>query len=370
MAFHHWLDIVFALLTLVLLSFYVFIWRRLAIYKRSEHKHEKLPFLSVLICAKNEAENLIQFLPKIAQQRYPNFEIVVVNDGSTDDTLKVLFDLQKELGDVLRVYDFDLPKTSAGKKQVLEFAIEKARSEFLVMTDADCHPNSNFWLVGMANGFANGNELVLGAGWYEKKQGWLNHLIQVDALFVAINYLSFAMAGFPYMSVGRNVAYTKRLFTSVGGFKSHYEVSSGDDDLFINSLPRDTKIGYAIEYNTATISKAKVSFLSFLNQKARHVSAGMKYNKLNLLLLGLYYGSTTAWYIVLPIVCYYSCDLLLLSTMIVLKKLVMYAFVRGIFSKIGVRVNYASAIFMDLLSIIPHNTTVLVNLFKSNKGKW
>lgn len=368
--FHHWLDIVFALLTIVLLGFYVFIWRKLAVYKADEKRFEKLPFLSVLICAKNEAENLAQFLPKIIQQRYPSFEVIVVNDGSTDATSKVLADFQIQYGDVLKVFDFDLPKTSSGKKQVLEFAISKAQSDYLVMTDADCQPNSAFWLVGMANGFANGSELVLGTGWYEKQKGWLNHLIQIDTLFIAINYLSFSMSGFPYMSVGRNVAYEKQLFERVGGFKSHYDVNSGDDDLFINSLPRDIKIGYAIANNTATTSVAKTTFKSFLNQKTRHVSAGMKYTKVNLLLLSLYYGSTTVWYSVLPFAIYYSHDLLLLSTMIVLKKLVMYAIVRGIFSKIGVRVNFTSAILMDLLSIIPHNTTVLINLLKSNKGKW
>lgn len=368
--FHHWLDIVFALLTIVLLGFYVFIWRKLAVYKADEKRFEKLPFLSVLICAKNEAENLTQFLPKIIQQRYPSFEVIVVNDGSTDATSKVLADFQMQYGDVLKVFDFDLPKISSGKKQVLEFAISKAQSDYLVMTDADCQPNSAFWLVGMANGFANGSELVLGTGWYDKQKGWLNHLIQIDTLFIAINYLSFAMAGFPYMSVGRNLAYKKQLFECVGGFKSHYDVNSGDDDLFINSLPRDIKIGYAIANNTATTSVAKTTFKSFLNQKIRHVSAGMKYNKINLLLLSLHYGSTTVWYSVLPFAIYYSHDLLLLSTMIVLKKLVMYAIVRGIFSKIGVRVNFTSAILMDLLSIIPHNTTVLINLFKSNKGKW
>ena len=59
---------------------------------RSNINKDKISFLtdqppvSVIICAKDEADNLRQYLPLILQQNYPDFEVIVINDGSTDET--------------------------------------------------------------------------------------------------------------------------------------------------------------------------------------------------------------------------------------------------------------------------------------------
>lgn len=363
------LHIVFVLVTIGLLFFYLYLWRIMVNHLPSRDQFSQLPFVSVIICAKNEQNNLSQFLDVVLSQKYPDFEVLVIDDNSTDDSLTVLKDFQKKYSQ-LKVVAFQEEKSSFGKKQVLECGIKHAKSDYLIMTDADCKPLSAFWLVGMVNGFADGSELVLGVSLYSKLKGIVNSIIQIDTGFIAANYLSMAASGFPYMSVGRNVAYKRSLFEKVGGFKSHYHIPSGDDDLLINQMPKETKVNLVYNKDAQTESVPKLSFQSYFSQKVRHVSAGMKYNKRNLLILSLYYSFTTVWYLLIPFLIYYTDVLLLISTFIIIKKVAMYSFIQRIFIKIGVRSILTTTIFSDILSIGIHNYAVIRTIFKSKVGKW
>lgn len=363
------LHIVFVLVTIGLLLFYLYSWRRMVNHLPSRNQFSQLPFVSVIICAKNEQDNLSQFLDVVLSQKYPDFEVLVIDDNSTDDSLTVLKEFQKKYSQ-LKVVAFQEEKSSFGKKQVLECGIKHAKSDYLIMTDADCKPLSAFWLVAMVNGFADGSELVLGVSLYSKLKGTVNSIVQIDTGFIAANYLSMAASGFPYMSVGRNVAYKRSLFEKVGGFKSHYHIPSGDDDLLINQMPKETKVNLVYNKDAQTESVPKLSFQSYFSQKVRHVSAGMKYNKRNLLILSLYYSFTTVWYLLIPFLIYYTDVLLLISTFIIIKKVAMYSFIQRIFIKIGVRSILTTTIFSDILSIGIHNYAVIRTIFKSKVGKW
>ena len=222
----------------------------------------------------------------------------------------------------------------------------------------------------MVNGFSDGSELVLGVGQYEKNESKLNKFIQLDTGFIALNYLSFALADFPYMSVGRNVAYKKDLFYKVGGFKSHYDITSGDDDLFINQISKETRVGVVISYDAQTTSVPKDDFKSFFMQKVRHVSAGFKYNQRNRFVLSLFYSLSVFWYLLFPIVLCYSRQLLVILTIIVLKKLTMYSLIRRIFIKIEVSTKSTMVFLAEFYSVFIHDLAVLVTIFKSKKGKW
>lgn len=351
-----------------LLLFYLLIYRKFSNHKPSSARFEKLPFVSVIICARNESENIKKFLPSILTQKYPDFEVLVVNDNSTDGTQKTLADLSVKFSN-LKVVDFKEEKISKGKKQVLEFGVSEAKGEYLVMTDADCKAASPFWLVGMVSGFSNNSELVLGVGMYEKKQGWLNKLIQLDTLFIITQYISFAIAGFPYMSVGRNVAYKKSLFYQIGGFKNHYDIASGDDDLLINEMSPSTKINVVYNPSAQTISVPENSWGNFINQKSRHISAGMKYNKRNLIILGLSYLLVMFWYTSLLLMICYSNELAIVLTIGVLKNITLYTIIRRIFAKIGVAELILLSIFMDIMSIFVQ-IVATINSLKIKERQW
>jgi len=170
--------------------------------------------------------------------------------------------------------------------------------------------------------------------------------------------------------VGRNVAYKKSLFQSIGGFESHYDIPSGDDDLFLNEIGRGIKIGVVTSPKHQTTSIPKPDFKSFFSQKVRHVSAGLKYNKLNLLLLTVFYSFTVLWYLIVPFGLFTSKSIYLILTMIVLKKLTMYSLIKRIFSKIGVCGYNAMILIADFISVFIHNIAVIVTLTKSKARKW
>jgi hypothetical protein len=270
----------------------------------------------------------------------------------------------------LRVFKFEKKRYSQGKKEVLEYGISQAKSDYLVLTDADCRPNSNRWLKTMVNGFSDGSELVFGVGQYEKQESKINQLIQLDTGFIALNYLSFALAKHPYMSVGRNVAYSKKLFYKIGGFSSHYETPGGDDDLFVNQLSKNTKFTIVISSEGQTKSIPKQNLKSFFLQKIRHVSAGVNYNKKNKIILSVFYSFSVFWYLLLTIVLINQNQLLVLSTLIILKKTTMYSLIRRIFIKIGVDVKPSMILLTEFYSVFIHGLAILITIFKSKKGKW
>jgi biofilm PGA synthesis N-glycosyltransferase PgaC len=233
--------------------------------------------ISVIICARNEAENLQRYLPAVLHQNYPDFEVIVVNDRSWDKTRIVLeeFDAQYEHLKIVTVAEGE--KFIAGKKFAVTMGIKASSNEWLVFTDADCEPASANWLMGMQQPENEKTDIVLGYSPYFKKRGLLNSLIRFETFFTAVNYLSFAVKGMPYMGVGRNMAYKKSLFFKHKGFAAHMHIPSGDDDLFVNAHATGTNTEIRLNKDTHVWSAPNSSFSGYLKQKKRHFGAGKLY---------------------------------------------------------------------------------------------
>lgn len=269
------------------LFYFWFFYSRFAFYK-SKPKTPDFEPVSVVICAKNEFHNLKINLPLILNQDYPEFEVVVVNDVSDDETIFLLEDLEKEyrhLKVVSITQDLNFFK---GKKFPLALGIKSAHNECLLLTDADCTPSAPNWIKEMASNFSNHTEVVLGYGKYFQEKGFLNAVIRYETVMTAIQYFSFALVGLPYMGVGRNLAYKRSLFIQNKGFISHYNVSSGDDDLFINKVANKKNTQIEISPESFTMSPGKGRFKDWWIQKRRHLSTGKYYKTKHKILLGGY----------------------------------------------------------------------------------
>ncbi len=279
-----------ALMLFVQLLYLFFIYIRFAFYKnRTQTENMEYPPVSVVIAARNESDNLHHFLPLILNQKYPNFEVVVVNHQSIDESYNVLNALKMLYPEKLKVVEVERSKhLGTGKKFPLSLGIKAAKHEFLVLTDADCSPSSDNWLRLMVSKFSNEKQLVLGYAPYKFKKGFLNKIIRLDTVMIAMNYFSFALAKLPYMGVGRNIAYTKTLFNSVHGFKSHYAIISGDDDLFVQDVAKKRNYSIQIEEKAFCYSKAKKTWADWMTQKNRHYTTTPKYQVIKKLLLGIY----------------------------------------------------------------------------------
>jgi len=266
----------------------LFFYSRLAFYKEKAGTGEaKLP-VTIIIAARNEEDNLFHLLPKVLGQDYPEFEVIVVNHQSSDDSSHILKAFQRQYSN-LKVIELERSKhLRNGKKLPLTIAIKGAKYEHLLFTDADCEPTSKNWLQLMASKFVNKTEIVLGYGPYKKEPGMLNRLIRLDTVMIAANYLSFAKSGVPYMGVGRNMGYTRSLFLSINGFKSHYALQSGDDDLFIQEAAKKRNYTICIEPDSFCYSESKKSWSDWYKQKSRHFTTTEHYRVIKKLLLGIY----------------------------------------------------------------------------------
>ncbi|MCT4631020.1 glycosyltransferase [Winogradskyella sp.] len=266
--------------------------------KRTETRLKKHIPLSVIICAKNEADNLKKNLRYILEQDYSNFEVVLVNDSSSDDTLEVMKDFESKHNNI-KIVDVKSNEAFWGnKKYALTLGIKASTQDFLVFTDADCKPNSNKWLSHISSKFSNQKAIVLGYGGYAKKKfSLLNLLIRFETVVTALQYFSYAKLGLPYMGVGRNMAYRKELFFNNNGFNSHMKIKSGDDDLFINEIANSKNTALCVSNESFTISEPKTSFKDWIIQKRRHISTSSFYKTKHKFLLGLFYTSQLLFWI-------------------------------------------------------------------------
>jgi glycosyltransferase involved in cell wall biosynthesis len=295
-----WKEIVFfsfCLICLIQLFYYGWFFQRLAFFKPGKREKSQEHPVSVIICARDDAGKLAANLPGSLVQRYPStHEIIVVNHNSQDDTRYLLDEFKKTFKD-LHIVNLEYDAIGIpGKKYPLGMGIKEAKYEIVLLTDADCVPASEFWIQKMQGGYANAIEIVLGYSPYQKKAGILNKLIRFETFHSALQYLSYALAGNPYMGVGRNLSYKKDLFFRNKGFSAINHLPGGDDDLFINKVATANNTGIVIDPDTFTISEPKKNFPDWIKQKSRHFSASRFYKPKHKWLLGLYSVSHFLFY--------------------------------------------------------------------------
>ncbi len=282
--------VLFGISWLIQMIYYWAIYSRLAFYRKKPGNQGNIP-VSVVICAKNEYQNLLHNLPLVLEQDYPDYEVIVVNDASDDDSIELLNSFTRKYKH-LRIFNLEQNLNFfSGKKFPLSLGIKAAKNDVLLLTDADCKPSGPEWIRNMVSNYDGKTDIVLGYGTYRKTVGFLNQVIRYDAFLVAMQYLSFALAGSPYMGVGRNLSYRKELFFKYKGFTSHYKLKSGDDDLFINRAATRSNTRIEISPDAHTISRAKANLIQFIIQKRRHYSTARHYRAKFKFLLSLGYIS-------------------------------------------------------------------------------
>lgn len=263
--------------------------------------------VSVIICARNEAANLQQNLPPILQQDYqdanglPLFEVIVVNDQSTDDTLQVLEKL-KEQYPYLR--SINLPNDlSGGKKAALEMGLKLAQHQVLLFTDADCTPSGPHWLQQMTAPFAQGKEIVAGLGAYTNNYSLLQTFIHWETLHTFMQFAGYAGNGLPYMATGRNMACTRTAMEKAIQHPLWQKMHSGHDDLIVQAAATATNMAVVCNRDAYTISPPKPRWKEWAAQKQRHVSTGKYYRPLIKFMLALYAVTHAAcWLLVVALI--------------------------------------------------------------------
>ena len=340
-------------------------------FKIKSHPSPDFKFfpLSVIIAAKNEEVNLKENLTSILNQDYPDFEVIVVDDQSQDNTQHILKTFSKHHPHLkyLKVS----PNISSSKKTALDLGINSAQHNHLVFTDADCKPFSNKWLESISQDFSAQHTMILGFSPYQKKSGLLNQIIRFETLQTALNYFSFANLGLAYMGVGRNLAYTKKLYQKTNGFESHKHVLSGDDDLFVNQVAQNYKIGLCLDRDSFVESKPKTDFKVWINQKRRHITTASHYRFTHKFLLSFQYLIRVLfWVLILPLTLYLEINsdykLVFISSLFLLLIIKMWLN-RKIFKILSSQDLWFSAYLYEIVLICLHFYIFTQNIFSPKK---
>jgi glycosyltransferase involved in cell wall biosynthesis len=289
----------FVIVILIQIIFYSFIFGNFSFQKEGKWSVNKPTYpISVIICAKNEAKNLKNHLPLILEQDYPKFEIILINDSSTDKTLKVMERFKTDHDNIKIVDVKNIEAFWGNKKYALTLGIKASTYNHLLFTDADCKPLSKHWINEMSGHFSNNKSIVIGYGGYKKEpKSFLNKLIRFETLMTAVQYFSFAKMGQPYMAVGRNLAYTKPVFFGTRGFMKHMTIKSGDDDLFVNEVATAENTALCMAKVGFTESIPKSTYAEWLSQKRRHITTAKHYKTKHKSSLALFYVSQLFFFV-------------------------------------------------------------------------
>lgn len=310
MIFATLLVYILLLVTVLQISYAFFFLKPLVQLPAHKPVPDVLPAVSVVICARNEAQQLARYLPAVLQQDYPDdlWEVILVNDASTDQSSEILAALQLQYS---RLKVVSVPVAALrelpGKKQALNMGIAHAAFDLLLLTDADCLPATDQWLREMVyQQHASGKQIVLGYGAYHCSHGLLNRFVRWETVHTFMQYGSYASHGMPYMGVGRNLMYEKYLYYQARKDDRFWTVykhtPSGDDDLLIGQIAGNNNTTILATPAAKTLSAAPESWKAWWRQKTRHVSTGKLYAPALRRLLGVYGLSHGLYWLLGPLV--------------------------------------------------------------------
>lgn len=363
------LFVIFIVCFIINCGYYLIYYRRVATYKPITETNMKKPGVSVIICARNEVENIRKFLPLWMDQEYKEFEVVVVNDCSYDESKDVLEEFAKKYTKLKIVNIEEHERYKHGKKFALTLGIKAAKNEILLFSDADCQPASRHWIDQMQLAYHPETEIVLGFSQYFKKSGFLNFFIRFETFMVGLNYLSFALNKQAYMGVGRNLSYKKSLFFANKGFASHMHLPSGDDDLFVNQTATSTNTQIQIHPDSFVLSEPKTTFSDWLHQKRRHMSVGKVYKSIHKKLIGLCVISGILFYVCFAALISLKFSLELIIAFFAIRSIVQYIIIYKASRKLSSADIWPFILFMD---IIYHFYLIILFLIKPapTQVKW
>lgn len=268
---------------------YLLFFLKFSFRKQQQAFPEQILPVSVIVYAKNEGKNLQEFLPSILSQDHPDFEVILINDASSDETLEVMEDFEKMDPRIKIVNVANNEAFWGNKKYALTLGIKKAAHPYLLFTAADSEPTSAKWISEMSACQTSGKSIVLGhSGYFKKKHSILNKLIRYENLLTAIQYFSSALWKTPYMGAGSNLAYTSKEFYNRNGFATHLHITGGAHDLFVNQAARHINTAVCFTHDSLIRSVPKTTFKSWLNQKKNDILIARHYKTQHRILMGLF----------------------------------------------------------------------------------
>jgi cellulose synthase/poly-beta-1,6-N-acetylglucosamine synthase-like glycosyltransferase len=361
-----------SLFLILQILFYLIVYRKITLkkyYNQPLLENKDLPPLSVIVVAKNDEYNLKSKLIEILEQDYPKYEVIVVNDASTDDTEYVLKGLSVIYSHLKIVNIVENVNKFQGQKFPISIGIKSAKYENLVLIKADCKPNSFEWLKHIASAFSTNKEIVLGYANIANRKGLLNKIIQYDHTIRAMNYISFALCKKPYMGEGYNLAYKKSLFYKVGGFIKHYNLSAGDDDIFINQVANNKNTAVVLSEPSQITFDSYKSYKDWIKSKKSNIISRKHFKTTHKLSLAFLPCITWLFYFSLISLFLVSIPWQYILIAILLKWILQIFVYYKVFKKLKTKKLYIFAPILELYQMFL-NLTLEIRILTTKKSRW
>lgn len=293
-----------------------------------------------------------------------------MDDCSEDDTDMLIKRLKLKYKNLRSTTIKPDDKFSHGKKLALTIGIKAAKNDWVLLTDADCKPDSENWISAMASNFIESRQIVLGYGGYLPNKGILNKIIRFDTFFIALQYLSFGLFGKPYMGVGRNLAYRKELFFKNKGFAAHSHLVSGDDDLFVNSVASKRNTAVELRHEAHTRSLSEPTFGAWIKQKRRHLTSSPLYKRSTKLWLGFEPFSRTLFWTSGILLLTQHFNPIVVGSVLLFRMIVVFTILKIAMIRLNERKIFILSLIYDLLSPLLYGILMFTNRLTKKRSKW
>jgi len=263
-------------------------------------KSSSLPFVSVIVAARNEEKTISDLLQCLISQTYENLEIIIVNDRSTDNTRNIIEKFARKNKKIKCINIHTLSGDMPAKKNALRTGIKASKGEILCFTDADCFPPPR-WIEKIVSSFSPEVGLVAGYSPYQTPKHksmsyWksiLYSFIEYEEKRAAVWSAGSIGWNLGWLCTGRNLAYRRKVYDEVGGFEKIKMSVSGDDDLFLQLVRKKTnwKINYICSKDSFVATNVPESWKHFVQQRKRHFSASKFFSLPMKLFFSMYHFS-------------------------------------------------------------------------------
>ncbi len=259
-------------------------WLRLKKTKPEAGEQKTEPFVSIIIPVRNESEHIKDCLESVFKQNYPQhlFEVIVIDDYSTDNTLQLAQEFQQKNLLVLNLQQYlgksgeDFPN----KKKAIALGIKNAKGNLIITTDGDCVAGEK-WIRSLVEFYiANEFKLVTSPVMMKPAKFPIEVFQQLDVINLVGITGATIRNNFPTMCNGANLMYSKQTFLDVEGFKGNYDVPSGDDIFLMEKISAryPNSIGFLKDFDACVFTKPERSFSRFISQRVRWASKSSRFS--------------------------------------------------------------------------------------------
>ena len=298
------LLVAFLAVVLVQLFYYFYILGSFSFAKNKQNPPALNTKISVLCCFKNNLEDAKKLIPLLLNQKNVAFELVIIDNNSTDDDASITFfeQIEKENTNVKLVKVENNEAFWGNKKYALTLGIKAASNEKMAFIKPNYEPASENWLAILNNSITPEKQIILGYTAIKKKKNNLkNKIIRFENLLYHMQMFGYVQRKKPTFAANTNLAYTKKNYFDNQGFMNHMKIRLGEADLFVNEAGTKTNTTYTIDAEARVIRKNYKKYSTWLNDIRKRNYTTRFYNKTDQFTLNLFLINKVLFYTLLTV---------------------------------------------------------------------